>query len=136
MKRNMRLAAVLAVLLTLLLAGCGGNVRHGVIEPWESELYAKEEVEAAISCVKSYFKKEFSGCTLLSITYAGDERTEKEREYAQLPDGEEVIVLTSSFAVDSSGGDGSLEPNYTYRNFQWILKRKTGGSWEHTDHGY
>lgn len=130
------LAAMLLAASLMLFAGCGGNVRHVNVEPWESELYTEQEVNAAVSCVKSYFKKEFSGCTLTSITYAGDEKTEEERQYAQMPDGEDVIVLTSSFDVDSSGGDGSLEPNSTYRKFLWILKRTNGGPWEHTDHGY
>ena len=49
---------------------------------------------------------------------------------------DEVIVLLSSFDVDSSGGDGSLNPNSTYDNWSWILVRTSGGKWKHVDHGY
>ena len=50
--------------------------------------------------------------------------------------GDELIVLLSSFDVDASGGDGSLNPNETYSNWNWILVRDSGGQWRHADHGY
>lgn len=46
------------------------------------------------------------------------------------------MVLLSSFDVDSSGGDGSLNPNSTYDNWMWILVRTKDGQWKHVDHGY
>ena len=42
----------------------------------------------------------------------------------------------SSFDVDETGGDGSLNPNSTYDGWCWILVRNTGGRWKHVDHGY
>ena len=42
----------------------------------------------------------------------------------------------ASFDVDSSGGDGSLNPNSTYSDWKWILVRTNGGHWQHVDHGY
>ena len=46
------------------------------------------------------------------------------------------MVLLSTFDVDSSGGDGSLIPNGTYENWQWVLGRNAGGEWEHRTRGY
>ena len=46
------------------------------------------------------------------------------------------MVLLSSFDVDSSGGDGSLNPNSTYDNWMWILVRSKNEEWKHVDHGY
>ena len=46
------------------------------------------------------------------------------------------IVLYSSFDTDASGDDGSLEPNTTYDDFQWILVRDNGGTWEVKTYGY
>ena len=83
-----------------------------------------------------YFKKEFDGCTLTEITYAGDETSADFNEWAQRIDGDDVIVLISSFEVGDSGGDGSLNPNSTYTKWMWILARKEGGKWQHVDHGY
>lgn len=102
-----------------------------------SQIYSDEELQDAIHVAIDYFKKGFSGCKLLEIDYAGDD---KSRSYMkELADGDElteIIVLTSSFEVDASGGDGSLNPNSTYKNWLWIMQRENGGTWQHADHGY
>lgn len=121
--------------LALCLCACG-HVRNAVVPAYDSELYTTREIDAAIDAAKQYFRKEFSGCTLTRITYAGDETTTVHASWAQRHDADEVIVLTSDFDVDASGGDGSLNPNSTYTNWMWILVRENGGSWRHADHGY
>ena len=120
-KRFMLLLAALA--LVLALAGCGGNVDNVEIVEWEpSEIYSDADIEAAFRTVENYFRREFKGCTLTQLYYVGDDV--------------EAIVIGSSFDVDSSGGDGSLNPNSTYTRWEWILVRSNGGSWRHVDHGY
>ena len=57
-------------------------------------------------------------------------------EWAEQAQAEEAIILVSTFEVDASGGDGSLNPNSTYTGWQWILVRSANGAWEHRDHGY
>lgn len=99
-------------------------------------MYTEKEIDNAIKVVEKYFKKEFSGCTLTKIGYAGDEKSQGHIDFAERINGDEIIVLISSFDVDSSGGDGSLEPNSTYNNWMWILARKDGVQWKHIDHGY
>lgn len=47
-----------------------------------------------------------------------------------------VIVLVSSFIVDASGGDSSLNPNSTYNNWTWILVRNGTGIWQPATCGY
>ncbi len=49
------------------------------------------------------------------------------KDWADRNNADEVIVLLSSFDVDSSGGDGSLNPNSTYSDWKWILVRTDGG---------
>lgn len=50
---------------------------------------------------------------------------------------ENVIVLLSNFDVNDSGVDSSLNPNSTYKNFQWILIRNDKESdWVIDDRGY
>ncbi|RII34623.1 DUF4829 domain-containing protein [Clostridium chromiireducens] len=50
---------------------------------------------------------------------------------------ENVIVLLSNFDVDPSGGDGSLNPNSTYDNYNWILIRGSKmDNWKVDDRGY
>lgn len=125
--------------ILLGLSGCGGNVRNVEIKECHSDIYTEEDIESAIDVVFAYFKENFSGCTLNEIGYAGDERTERESGYYLNIEGieaDEIIVLVSSFDVDSSGGDGSLEPNETYEGWSWLLVRKKNGKWRHYTHGY
>ena len=135
----MRKTTILLLLLTALLTlcSCGGDVsKVNISIPEESDLYTTKEIEDAIDTAMDYFKKEFDGCTLTEIAYAGDDRSNDYAEWAQRIGGDEVIVLVSSFDVDASGGDGSLNPNSTYTKWMWILAREEGGKWQHVDHGY
>ena len=132
-----RLIAVLMVVAcTLSMAACSGNVKKVQILEYSSEIYSNEEIQDAIDVTMDYFKKKFSGCTLTEITYYGDDKLADYQEFAQRNNADEVIVLVSSFDVGPSGGDGSLNPNDTYRNWKWILVRSEGGKWMHVDHGY
>lgn len=83
-----------------------------------------------------YFSSEFDGCTLTKLYYSGDTYADEFNKWAEQYDADEAIVLLSSFDVDSSGGDGSLNPDSTYDDWQWILIRNDGGYWVHADHGY
>lgn len=123
-------------IFVISLIGCGGNVSDVKVTEYQSETFTEKEIESAIEAAKEYFQKEFKGCTLTEITYAGDEKTADHAQWAERIGGDEVIVLLSSFKVDSSGGDGSLNLNSTYTNWMWILARSNGGKWEHVDHGY
>ncbi len=128
------LCMILAVLM-LALAGCGGDVSEVGILQWEpSQLYTDGEIEAAIDVVLDYFEEEFEGCKLTEVSYC--ENAAEFQEWAEQYGTEEAIVLYSSFEVDASGGDGSLNPNSTYRNWKWVLVRDGGGSWRHVTHGY
>ena len=130
------ISIILASMCALSLIACGGDVSDVKILECQSEIYTDEDIKEAIEVTKKYFKKEFSGCTLTEIGYAGDEKSLDYSEWAERNSADEVIVLISSFDVDSSGGDGSLNPNSTYDNWMWILVRSSGGKWQHVDHGY
>lgn len=130
------LACFLLFALVLSLAGCGGNAKEVTVLDMESELYTQEDYLAAVDAVKSYFQN-FQGCTLKEISYAGDEKVQKEWEYILgFGDYSEGIVLMSTFDVDKNGGDGSLEPNSTYYGWGWYLARRDGGSWTVVTCGY
>ncbi len=134
MKRIMH--AVVMLTAAFGLCACGGNVKNAQTHEVESERYSQEEINAAIAVIKSEFSANWKGCTLTEIYYAGDEYSEQYQNWAERNGADEVIVLLSSFAVDSSGGDGSLNPNSTYTKWNWILVRSGMGTWKHVDHGY
>ena len=99
-------------------------------------MYSQKEINSAIDVIKKEFKRDWKGCTLKEIHYAGDKVSKEHQEFAERYNADEVIVLVSTFDVDESGGDGSLNPNSTYTDWNWILVRKNGGKWKHVDHGY
>ena len=120
----------------LCFVSCGGNVRNTRTREVASELYSQKEINAAIRTIKMDFAIDWSGCTLTEIYHAGDDYTKRYQDFADRNNADDVIVLLSTFTVDSSGGDGSLIPNCTYEKWEWILVRNKGGHWKHVDHGY
>ena len=141
--RNLRRSCMKKIVCTMLcimllfgLSACGGDVSEVKTHNVESESYSEEDIKAAIDTIKKEFKSDWKGCTLTEIYYAGDDCTKDHKDWADRNNADEVIVLLSSFDVDSSGGDGSLNPNSTYNDWNWILVRTNGGQWQHVDHGY
>ncbi len=130
------LALVLALVCLLSLVACGGNVENCKITECSSEIYSAAEIESAINVAMNYFKMTFEGCTLIEIGYIGDDKLDDYQEFAESNNADDVIVLVSTFKVDASGGDGSLNPNSTYTDYDWILVRTDGKKWKHVDHGY
>lgn len=124
-------------LLTYTLSGCGGgNVSQTQMVIGESVLFAPEEIENAMEVAMNHFRREFDGCTMTKIEYIEAKSEPAAKEWAQQYGAEEAIVLYSSFEVGESGGDGSLNPNSTYNNWQWILTRDNGGEWVLRTWGY
>ena len=127
---------ILYIFFLITLSSCGGNVSDVQTHHVDSEIYSQEDILSAIDTIKKEFKSEWKGCTLTEIYYAGDELAEGYREYAYANGADEAIILLSSFDVDFTGGDGSLNANSTYDDWMWILIRSKDGEWIHTDHGY
>ncbi len=97
-----------------------------------SELFTQEDISGAADTVKVYFFEEFGGCVLNELYYAGDEESRMEAEDYE---GAQVLVLTSSFYVEPDGGDGSLNTDYTYSGWKWMLSREPGGEWDISNYG-
>lgn len=127
---------VLCILLGFSLSACGGNVSEVKTHNVDSEIYSEDDINSAIDTIKKEFKRDWKGCTLTEIYYAGDDSSIDHQDWADRYNADEAIVLLSSFDVASSGGDGSLNPNSTYDDWNWILVRTSGGQWQHVDHGY
>ena len=127
---------MLCILLVFSLSACGGDVSEVNTHNVNSEIYSQEDINDAIDTIKKEFKRNWEGCTLTEIYYAGDDSSKDHQDWADRNNADEVIVLLSSFDVGAFGGDGSLNPNSTYSDWNWILVRTNGGHWQHVDHGY
>lgn len=138
MRTGRRNAAVCAALMTCLLCACGGgDVSEAVIDYGESELYEAEELDAAAKVVLKEFR-DFDGCVLHTLEYAGDDAGARElenyrgagREYAR------CAVFTSSFRSPADGG-GTWEAGREYTGWSWILVQEEGhGDWALLGAGY
>jgi len=127
------IAAVLAAALLIALAACGSAVAIGGF----SSIYLdSEDYDAAVDIVVDTFK-EYEGCTLKKVGYAGDEAVKAEAEARGLAP-EQVIVLTSVFSTDGKDHGTVFEPNRTYEDYRWILTREEffGPFWEIADRGF
>ena len=76
------------------------NCRECVIDYGDSKLYTTEEIDDVVDLVKDEFKT-LDGCTLYTLSYAGDEWSEREKDYRNSGQEEtkyvSCIVLNSSF---------------------------------------
>lgn len=124
------------IVLAFSLCACGGDTEPVETHEVASELYTQEDINSAIETIKKEFNSDWKGCTLKELYYAGDEVSKAHQDWADRNNADVAIVLLSSFDVDESGGNGSLNPNSTYDNWMWILVRSSGGQWKHVDHGY
>lgn len=131
------------LLILIALAGMfsqrlmgGGDTRQTKRIIGESSLYSQAEIEQMMDTVESTFRREFKGCTLLELKYDEALSQKQSGDWAEQYQADEAAVLTSSFDVDGSGGDGSLNPNSTYSKWLWVLTRNGGGDWKLQTWGY
>ena len=130
MKRIMSLTAL--ILALVLLVGCSGGVSIG---GFSSKYLNSDDYDAAVQEVMTYFK-DFEGCTMKKIGYAGDAVVKAEADARGLAP-EQIIVLTSTFETDGENHENGLEPSFTYEDYTWTLTRESSFDpfWVVTDHG-
>ena len=131
MKKSIFYVILLIAVIMLCFAGCS-SVKTG---SFSSKYYNGDAYEEAVDVVMEYFKN-FKGCTMERIDYAGDKEVKEEAKIRKLAP-EQVMVLESTFTTDEKDHKNGLEPNHKYEHFKWILTRDTTSTpWTVTDHGY
>ena len=112
---------LLAALLCLSLAGCGGggDTSSVRIDRGKSETLEKDEIRAAMDAAMDVFRKTREGETLLALRY--DEAyslawvTAREPE----PDGNTLVLLANYLDADGKQHNG----------MPWVLRRDDKGNW-------
>ncbi len=120
-----------------------GKTDNIVVSIGTTDKFSENELNGAVNCVKKSFKS-YKGATLTKLWYDEEKSDQFIEGYLKNGRGsvngvkpENVIVLLSNFDVDSSGEDGSLNPNSTYDNYNWILIRDSKtDNWKVDDRGY
>ena len=122
---------VIALAAVSLLGGKTAGLQRNI---GAGEQYTAADIRSAMWAVEWNFRFNFPGCSLLELTYDEEFSAARSGEWAAQYGAEEAIVLTSGFEVGDNG-PVTLNPNSTYRNWQWILTR-SGGMWKLQDGGY
>lgn len=129
-------AVMLTVLMLAGLCACG-KTAGTEINCKTSEIYSETEIKAAAAAVKAKFLT-FEGCTLYSLTYAGDEESEGCLDYCRELKPEKnfdrCIVFESSFRSPKNGG-GTWEKNSEY-TWTWYVAKGSLGGWQVVNYGY
>lgn len=134
MKRKTRILLIISAAIVIVVAvlslwfyKCGDikNVHRTIPQ---SEIYSQQDIASAMDVVEKKFKRDFYDCKLTDLWYDESKNTSASGEWAAQYHADEAIVLLSNFTVGPSGGDGSLNPNSTYTNWNWILFRNKGSS--------
>ena len=101
----------------------------------KSELFSDNDLKDAVEVIKNEFSN-LEGCTLHSLSFAGDGQCQKEAE-SQISSGttyDEYVVFDSSFRSPKIGyGAWTANTEYTW---SWILGRNKTGTWELITYGY
>lgn len=128
----------LGVLMALLLPS-GGNVQSAKHIAHATDLYTKEDIEAAFDAIESEFASGFKGCTLKELRYDNEieaQYLDETPEHKQEGTGDRIVVL-SEFTTDWRAADEGFSPNDRYEGWQWVLTRPSQGApWKVVDWGY
>lgn len=128
----------LGVLMALLLPS-GGNVQSAKHIAHATDLYTKEDIEAAFDAIESEFASGFKGCTLKELRYDDEieaQYLDETPEHKQEGTGDRIVVL-SEFTTDWRAADEGFSPNDRYEGWQWVLTRPSQGApWKVVDWGY
>lgn len=141
-KSIIAICAVLVILVlaaVLVLTGNRGNVSNVNRVVGYSALYGENSINEAFDVIEKKFAKDFEGCTLTELRYDKDveNRFAEEIEKYHKENNQELIVVLLTFDTDEKGGDGGVNPNATYTNWQWhLVKTKDKKNWEIISWGY
>ena len=140
MKRYRSIAAI--ILLSILLCSCGSRkAADGIISTvektiGESDIYSAEDIDSAMQAVLDVFSKEFRRCTLKELAYDEDTSIAESGRRAEEYSADKIIVLISSFDVDSVELEDGLIAGSSYTDWLWILTRSENEVWTVQDWGY
>lgn len=133
-----RLLALVCVAFVVALAGCSspGNVSQATVTLGESEEFSQADLQSAADAVLERFRG-FEGCILMRLGFdEGFSRRQLSLASPPLPEGEDAVVFTSEFRVDSTGHNNGLVPNSIYSDWTWTVTRADPSApWVVTNYG-
>ena len=138
------LAAVLCTLLALVVLALGygfGSWYAPVDKDIGSDVYTEAEMDAAVDAIMAESFWDEMHARVLDIHYIGDEQSTNYLASVQgrFPDSgyTECAVFNTDFrSAFLAKNAAPLAPREVYTDYQWVLARSDGGSWEVVTSGY
>ena len=133
-------------ILNLNFIEAAGNISKVKIVYGVSEIYSREDMDAAITIIKDMFSK-WDGCELHSIRYTDDDYCNNKKNIAwmnELAEGQgykpnftQCIAFFSNFhSPRYEGQETTFNTDSEYEDWSWYLARKDGGAWRLIIFGY
>ena len=95
----------------------------------DDPVYTETEVRAAFDTVNVYFKKNYPGCTMESLSYDETGSVSEAGELTGLSDDEEALIILTTFKTGKKATDTGLPAETRYKDWKWVLVRTAGGPW-------
>lgn len=110
------------------------------IDLGKSDIYSEKELNDAVIQIKCQYAF-WQGCELENIRYAGDKAVNKENlRRVNSNDDNKMYKKIAEFFMDFRTLDEvkgtTLEPNHSYKDYQWWLGVNEDGGWDIVDQGY
>ncbi len=133
---------IFPVLLLFLFSGCHfttpeERIANTEIDIGESDIYTEDDREAAVQLVIDEVSNWSCVETVYSITYAGDERSEREigienggKQY------DTVMVFLSDFRTGKTPASSGFNSDCDYPEYGWIVAITDDGEYKLVDWGY
>lgn len=141
------ISVILVLILLFVFDACSmiepGNTDNCTVTIGKSDSFTEKEIKSAVDTIKTKFKKEYGGCTLVSITFDEAESEMGAERYIRSGGGQEkgvkaedVIYLVSDFETGEKIEATGFEPNAEYNGWTWTVVRGSIGKWCVVDCGY
>ncbi|MCR5794335.1 MAG: helix-turn-helix domain-containing protein [Solobacterium sp.] len=138
-RRSRRIWTVIAVVFALLIlipaAGAffgAVDYSHHVSEATtltDDPVYTETEVREAFDTVKTYFNKNYKGCTMESLSYDETASVSEAEKLTGLSADEEALIILTTFKTGKKASDTGLPAETRYKDWKWVLVRTAGGPW-------
>ena len=123
-----------------------GDISKATIDYGTSDIYSREDMDAAIAIIKEYFRK-WDGCELHSIRYTDDDYCNNEANIKWMNDLAKGRGMESNFTQCIAFFSSFHSPKYVnsktslnideeYDDWSWYLARIGGGEWKLITFGY
>lgn len=140
------ISLILILVMVFSLTSCGVDTSDMKIDYGKSEIYTKEDIDAAIEVILDEVNTWFAIDKIYSFSYKSHENNsdydivgyanELADSIGHEPNFDQAIELECDFHTANFADNEGFEPNEDYTGWSWTLARTNGGKWHLVTWGY